>query len=120
MPSRIEELVKLTYEAAVDPSKWSDFLRLLSEAIHAPSATFLIHDKTHPKANASAVVGVDPGWVISYQQHFVTINPWLEGNPYRHGVVAVGEQVLNDRELVRTEFYNDFLRPRTGSTVVPS
>jgi hypothetical protein len=88
------------------------FLRLFSEAIHAPSVVFLIHNKTHQKANASGVIGVEPAWVKSYQEYFVTINPWLEGNPFRRGVVAVGEQILNDREVMRTEFYNDFLRPQ--------
>ena len=107
-----DELVKLTYEAATDRSRWNDFLRLFGEVVHAPSAVFLIHDKTRQKANASAVRGVDPGWVKSYQEYFVTINPWLEGRPFRRGFVAVGEQILNDRELVRTEFYNDFLRPQ--------
>jgi DNA-binding CsgD family transcriptional regulator len=107
-----DELVKLTYEAATDPPRWNDFLRLFNEAIHAPSAVFLIHDNTHQKADASEVIGVDPAWVKSYQEYFVTINPWLESNPFRRGVVAVGEQILNDRELVRTEFYNDFLRPQ--------
>jgi DNA-binding CsgD family transcriptional regulator len=106
------ELVKLTYEAATDPSRWNDFLRLFSEVVHAPSSVFLIHDNTNQKANASAAVGVDPGWAESYQEYFVTINPWLEGRPFRRGVVAVGEQIVNDRELVRTEFYNDFLRPQ--------
>jgi DNA-binding CsgD family transcriptional regulator len=109
---QIDELVKLTYEAATDPSRWSDFLRLFSKTIHAPSAVFLIHDKTHQKADASGVMGVDPAWVKSYQEYFVTINPWLKGNPFRRGVVALGEQILNDQELVRTEFYNDFLRPQ--------
>src|SRR5215472_3416123 len=107
-----DELVRLTYEAATDPSRWNDFLRLFSKTIHAPSAVFLIHDKTHQKADASGGIGVEPAWVKSYQEYFVTINPWLEGNPFRRGVVAVGEQILNDRELVRTEFYNDFLRPQ--------
>src|SRR3974377_1508629 len=86
-----DELVKLTYEAATDPSRWEDFLRLFSEAIHAPSAVFLIHDKGHQKANASEAIGVEPVWVKSYQEHFVAINPWLERNPFRRGVVAVGE-----------------------------
>src|SRR5215471_10577897 len=107
-----DELVRLTYEAATDPSRWNDFLRLFSKTIHAPSAVFLIHDKTHRNANASGVIGVEPAWVKSYHEYFVTINPWLESNPFRRGVVAVGEQILNDRELVRTEFYNDFLRPQ--------
>jgi DNA-binding CsgD family transcriptional regulator len=114
MPSdpSIEELVKLTYEAAADASRWNDFLRRFSEAIHAPSAVFLIHDNTHQKASASGVIGVEPAWIKSYQEYFVTINPWLATRPFRRGVVAVGEQILNDRELVRTEFYNDFLRPQ--------
>ena len=110
--SEIQELVKLTYEAAVDPSRWNDFLRLFSEAIHAPSTVFLIHDNRYPKANASAALGIDPAWIKSYQDYFVTINPWLADRPFRRGIVAAGEQILNDRELVRTEFYNDFLRPQ--------
>jgi DNA-binding CsgD family transcriptional regulator len=112
LETHTDELVKLTYEAATSSSRWRDFLRLFSEVVHAPSAVFLIHDNTNQKANASAAIGVDPGWAKSYQEYFVTINPWLEGRPFRRGVVAVGEQILNDRELVRTEFYNDFLRPQ--------
>src|SRR6516165_9149904 len=108
---RTENLVRLTYEAANDPSRWNDFLQLFSETIHAPSAVFLTHDNTHQNANASAGIGIEPAWVKSYQEHFVTINPWLVSHPFRHEVVALGEQILNDRELVRTEFYNDFLRP---------
>src|SRR5215467_14704682 len=92
------ELVKLTYEAATDSSRWNDFLRLFSEAVHAPSAVFLIHDKTYQKANVSASIGVEPAWVKPYQEHFVAINPWLQGNPFRRGVVAAGEQILNGRE----------------------
>jgi DNA-binding CsgD family transcriptional regulator len=106
------ELVKLTYEAATDPSRWNGFLRSFGEAIQAPSAFFLIHNKTRQKANASEVIGVDPAWVKSYQDYFVTINPWLRGDPFGRASVAAGEKFVSDRELVRTEFYNDFLRPQ--------
>ena len=109
---RIEELVRLNYEAAADPSRRNDFLRLFSDVIHAPSAVFLIHDKTHQKANASEVIGIERACIKSYQEYFVTINPLLAADPFRRGVVAVSEQILNDQELVRTEFYNDFLQPQ--------
>jgi DNA-binding CsgD family transcriptional regulator len=112
LDSRIAELVRLTYEAAADPSHWNDFLRLFSDVIQAPSAVFLIHDTTHQKADASAVIGIDPAWIKSYEEYFVTINPWLVSHPFRRRVVAVSEQILSDRDLVRTEFYNDFLRPQ--------
>jgi len=115
--SNVQELVKLTYEAAADPSRWTDFLRRFSETIHAPSATFLIHNNSlsesnGQKANTFTSVGIEPAWIRSYEEYFVTINPWLADRPFRRGVVAVGEEILKDRELVRTEFYNDFLRPQ--------
>jgi DNA-binding CsgD family transcriptional regulator len=105
-----DELVELTYEAATDPSHWNDFLRLFSETVNAPSAAYWIYDKTHQKANHSGITGTEPAWIKAYEEYFFTINPWLEGRPFRRGGVAVGEQTLNDRELIRTEFYNDFLR----------
>jgi DNA-binding CsgD family transcriptional regulator len=110
----VSELVKLTYEAATDPSRWNDFLRLFGESIHAPSTTFLIHDNTHrkPRANVSEAIGIEPVWIQSYQEYFVTVNPWVLSQPFRRGAVAVTERILSDRELVRTEFYNDFLRPQ--------
>jgi DNA-binding CsgD family transcriptional regulator len=115
--SNVQELVKLTYEAAADPSRWTDFLRRFSETIHAPSATFLIHNNSlsennGQKANTFTSVGIEPAWIRSYEEYFVTINPWLADRPFRRGVVAVGDEILKDRELVRTEFYNDFLRPQ--------
>ncbi len=114
MPSNphIEELIRSAYEAAADPPGWSDFLMRFSEAVHAPSAVFLIHDSAHRKANASGVIGVEPEWIQSYQEYFVTINPWLAARPFRRAPIALGEQILTDRELLRTEFYNDFLRPQ--------
>jgi len=81
---------------------------------------FLIHDNRHQKLNASTALGIDPAWIKSYEEYFVTINPWLADRPFRRRIVAVGEQILNDRELIRTEFYNDFLRLRIGSTLVAS
>src|SRR5262249_52229711 len=110
--SHIDELVKLTYEAATDPSRWNDFLRLFSEAIHAPSAAFLIQNNRHCRADVSAAIGTDPVWIKSYEEYFASINPWWVGRTFQRGMVEVGEQILSDRELVRTEFYNDFLRPQ--------
>jgi hypothetical protein len=89
--SHIEELVKLTYEAAADSSRWDDFLRLFSEAVHAPSAVFLIHDNGNQKANASATLGIEATWVKAYQEYFVTINPRVADRPFRLGVVVVGD-----------------------------
>jgi DNA-binding CsgD family transcriptional regulator/PAS domain-containing protein len=108
----IDELVRLTYAAATDSSRWNDVLRLFGQAIDAPSVGLLIHHNTHQRANVSEAIGVEPAWIKSYQEYFVAINPWRAGDPFRRGVVLLGEQVLDNQALVQTEYYNDFLRPQ--------
>lgn len=106
---RIDELIKLIYEAAADPSRWNDFLSRFTQAIHATSAVFLIHDKTFQKASVSAGVGFDPASNRPYEERFVSINPWMQ-HRFLPGAVELGDQILSEHELIRTEFYNDFLR----------
>lgn len=107
--ARIDELIKLIYEAAADSSRWNDFLSRFTQALRATSAVFLIHDKMLSKASVSAGAGSDPAWHRPYEEHFVSINPWMQ-HRFLPGVVEIGEEILSERELVRTEFYNDFLQ----------
>ena len=54
-------------------------------------------------------------WQQRYDQHYAGLNVWLEraGEPLRRpGSIITSEQVMSDSELVKTEFYNDFLRPQ--------
>jgi hypothetical protein len=43
--------------------------------------------------------------------YFVSCNPWLPRREVFTGSVETGEQVLSNQELVKTEFYKDFLKP---------
>lgn len=106
---RIDELIKLIYEAAADPSRWNDFLSRFTQAIHATSAVFLIHDKTFRKGSVSAGGGFDPAWNRPYEERFVSIDPWMQ-HRFLSRAVELGEQILSEHELMRTEFYNEFLR----------
>jgi DNA-binding CsgD family transcriptional regulator len=54
---------------------------------------------------------MDPAIRKSYDEYFVSHNPWL---PRRRLIVErgeTGEEVFSNHELVETEFHKDFLKP---------
>ena len=104
-------LVKLIYEAVDDPPRWDAFLTKFAEAVHSETAGLLTQDKAGQWSRNLATVGVDPAARKSYEQYFVFCSPWLRRRSVFAESVETGEQILSNRELVKTEFYNDFLRP---------
>lgn len=106
-------LVRLIYEAANDPLLWDPFLAKFAEAVHAETAGLLAQDRAGRSARVVATVGMDPAFRKSYEEYFVSRNPWLRRRTVSPGSVETGEQILSNRELARTEFYSDFLKPNT-------
>jgi hypothetical protein len=104
-------LVRLIYEAVNDPVLWDTFLTKFAESVRAETAGLLTQDKAGRWAKGIATVGVDAASRKSYEEYFVSLNPWLPRHKVLAGNVVTGEQILRNRELVRTEFYNDFLKP---------
>jgi DNA-binding CsgD family transcriptional regulator len=105
-------LVRLIYEAVNDPLLWDVFLTKFAEAVHADTAGLLTQDKAGQWARILATVGMDPASRKLYEEYFVSRNPWLPRRKLFAGNVETGEQVLSNRELLKTEFYNDFLKPQ--------
>jgi DNA-binding CsgD family transcriptional regulator len=104
-------LIRLIYEAANDPLLWDAFLTKFAEAVHAETAGLLTQDKAGRWARNFATVGMDPVTRKSYDEYFVSRNPWLPRRRLIAGSVETEEQVFSNRELVKTEFYKDFLKP---------
>ena len=104
-------LVRLIYEAVDDPQLWDAFLTKFAEAVHAETAGLCTEDKAGQWGRNLATVGMDPASRKSYEQYFVSRNPWQGRRKVFAGNVETGEQLFSNRELVKTEFYNDFLKP---------
>jgi DNA-binding CsgD family transcriptional regulator len=104
-------LVRLIYEAAGDPLLWDAFLTKFAKATHVETAGLLTQDKAGRWARNLATVGMDPAVRNSYDEYFVSCNPWLLKRKVFAGSVETGEQVINNRELLKTEFYREFLKP---------
>ena len=106
-------LVRLIYEAIDDPGVWDTFLAKFAEAVHSETAGLLTQDKAGQWATVLATVGTDSAARKSYQEYFVSRNPWLPRRTVSAGAVETSEQILSNRKLVRTEFYSDFLQPNS-------
>ena len=108
------DLIRLIYEAAGDPHLWPSFLEKLAAAVRATCVALVVHDLNNGKAQVGADFGLDPAFNSSYTRHYSAINPWVVGNEDLRtpGRVLESSEVFPDRELVRTEFYNDFLKPQ--------
>src|SRR5215468_6929518 len=92
-------LVRLIYEAANDPLLWDAFITKFAEAVHAETAGLLTQDKAGQWAKLLATVGMDTASRKSYEEYFVSCNPWLPRRKVFTGNVETGEQVLSNREL---------------------
>jgi DNA-binding CsgD family transcriptional regulator len=104
-------LIRLIYEAIDDPLVWGAFLTKFAEAVHSETAGLCTEDKAGQWGRNLATVGLDPASRKSYEEYFVSRNPWQPRRKAFAGNVETGEQLVSNRELVKTEFYSDFLKP---------
>ncbi len=124
-------LVNDVYEAALDPSKWPDFLRKMSRATGSLSGAVWMHDFSDRSAdieagggNLAAYVGFDDAALSEFASYYSSVNVWTENEGhYPSGSAVTSSMLYPDRFLKRTEFYGDWLRPHDmfyslGSIVV--
>jgi len=115
-----EDLLSSLYTAATKRGEWSTFCDRLSHALNAPVLMF------GHAANSNESLGltggnIDPVHLRSYGEHYGSVNPWMAMNlRVQPGFVGVSDWALSRRELVKTEFYNDWLRHQDDAIAGPA
>ncbi len=109
-------LINAIHEAAVDFGRWPDALRLISSTC-ASHTTVLTRQDANPRESWSLAPQCEPGYYESYCSYYHSVNPlWQRAASAPAGTVLTESMIMPRSELVRTEFYNDFLLPqRLGS-----
>jgi len=111
----LRDLVHRIYDSAVDARQWPHFLNGFAAAVGAHAAGLLVQDLRDHQGNLSEAHGFDPFWSQRYAEHYAGLNIWLQRASHvlrNPGKTLTSEQFTRDSELVKTEFYNDFLRPQ--------
>ena len=104
------DFLDLVYEAAVEPELWTRVLERFAEMVGGSEANLIAQDETTCEGNALSVMS-DPAAMPLYLTQFIKCNPFLKTTDLPLGLrVITDEHKLPKQELVKTEFYNDFMR----------
>jgi len=114
---RLLELIGLAYDAAADPTRWSECLTALGEALRCPAIGVFPLEPGRANTYAGMCVGHDPTLLARYDTYYgrPDVNPYIQrAHPsmLTPGTVVRAEAVCPDRELHRTEYFEDWLRPQ--------
>ncbi|WP_457586618.1 helix-turn-helix transcriptional regulator [Ensifer canadensis] len=113
--SGTEELTDLIYGAAFGECSWQDFLDRLANTLPNGRSALHYHDLATPRSYVPSVSGFDAEDIEQFNQHFAAVNPWIPKAmlvPTGQGIC--GEQIVARGELIKSEFYNDWLKRQTG------
>ena len=113
-------LIGLIYDAAYEPALWPEFLKAMAAAIDGQGTLLFQHNFDTRDGNMrgdvsplNAVIGFDPAYLRSYEEHFSRLNVWSRNEvELRTGRAVTGSMLFPSRDLPKTEFYSDWLRPQ--------
>jgi DNA-binding CsgD family transcriptional regulator len=108
----VDEIIHLAHHAAGEPGRWSEVIARLCDLLHARSAALVRHDLVANGGEICHAVGIDQSFRASYRMRFAQQNVWFDT---RHRPeldrVSTGAELVPNWELVRTNFYRNWLRP---------
>jgi DNA-binding CsgD family transcriptional regulator len=113
----------MLYGAAITPGLWTPVMERLSDLVGGSAASLSRFDVTTglgPVITARS----DPAAYGIYSQHFASANPLnnvADTGAYRRNwraAILTDEDWMAKDEFVRTEYYNDFLRPLRRHSVM--
>ena len=118
MPKTIEnialKLVEPIYDGVLDPANWERFLTAFVNVTGTDAGSLFLQNRrtAHPIEECS-YVGFDQGFIDSYLKYYGRVSPWLPHiNRLEVGSIRTGLSLVPQRELERTEFHADWLRPQ--------
>jgi DNA-binding CsgD family transcriptional regulator len=105
----VGDLVADIYDAAIEPDTWPDVFERVRRRFGAAACGITHRFPTHVD---QTWVGLPESFERDYVARYHRHDPWARfADRLALDVVLPGSKMLPDEELVRTEFYNDLLRP---------
>jgi len=109
-------LIGLVYEAAQQREAWDSFLEQLAAATTSTQVALFVHDTRRHDYGFVHQLGVSQETQQLYTHYYAEKDEWVKRarGQLRPGVVVASHLLCPDRELVKTEFFNDYL-VKTGA-----
>ncbi len=109
--AKLEVLTDLIYGALFGETSWQAFLDALAATMPNAKSTLFYHDAVSRTGGLSLSSGLEDTEAEAYNRYYAAINPWMPRAATRQiGLGVIADQMLARDELLKTEFYNDYIR----------
>jgi DNA-binding CsgD family transcriptional regulator len=111
--SDFSDITTSLFSAAMGHCAWDDFLGVLSAKSGHVHTHLIAFDAEAGLSLDMAQSGYDPAFLQTYRDYYGSRNAWAPGfmaKPVGHVIDC--EEMCPSSELVKTEFYHDWLRPQ--------
>ena len=105
-------LLGTLYEAAVEPELLPVFVRDFCRESGGEHAVIFRRDLKRDNIAIDALHNIDGAALDLYGRHYVSMDEWFKHGlkKFRTGLCSEGQLLCSDDILLRSEFYNDYLR----------
>lgn len=118
--NQYDDLIGKIYDAAIMPVLWPAFLEQMSDTFKSRGTALYLVDFASCRSTCSNddcsfihSVRIDPEAGLSYDRYYSKTNVWLENSKHLpEGKLTTSDQLFSTEELVKTEWYNDWLKPQ--------
>ena len=102
------------YDASMDWRLWPPILRQMGDAVRARCCAIASHDYETATGRLEQLINIDTDYVASYEDRYPGRDVWLHQEEYFRspGAVWSSQQIVSDDELVKTDYYRDWLAPQ--------
>jgi DNA-binding CsgD family transcriptional regulator/PAS domain-containing protein len=109
------ELVGEIYQAGLEPERWPQVLKQLSDTFAADLACIYTPIVARPEQAIYLTHNFSEASQTAYSAYYHQHDAWtrsaVDKSIYIQGTIVFGEQLILPSDLHRTEFYQDFLKP---------
>ncbi|MER8825969.1 hypothetical protein NKH73_03395 [Mesorhizobium sp. M0938] len=104
-------LVHSIYRASTEPREWAIFVETLSSLLGGTFISLHAHDAAEKIGLGIYTSTIDPDFLDTYGQYYASKNVWAAGLAASAvGRVVHSEELCDQADLMKSEFYNDCLR----------
>ena len=108
------DLIGRIYDAAEHPEQLSDALDRVGDALQSIANCLTFEDLSNRQSSINLSSKVDPHFQRTYNEHYQSVNLHIiRARPlFTPGRVVSSHTLCTDDEVLRSEYYQDFLRPQ--------